>query len=278
MSGLGEIGLTHQEFLARIPATARAAGAAGRYQADYALTRIVAKNCGAVGEHANKQPALVVKGGFAIRHLYAGVRYSKDADLAMATDELELEGPQLMVWPSDMRTQEFVNDGMTSWRLVVRYRSTDRRELTTQVDLNDRSRAIRKRPAVRRTLTSLFMDPFPVWSARLEEIVGEKLCALMDWPTTRIKDCFDIRHVLGLPMEKLVAADTREIYREIRKTKGKHVPDLEGIAAVMSATVKSRSALQQWQADVLDFVPDAPSLAMASTEMLDLLNDRVFKD
>ncbi len=239
MSDLGEIGLTHQEFLARIPVTARAAGGAGRYQADYALTRIVAKNCGAVGKYAYKPPALVVKGGFRHPPPLRGRPLLEGRRPAMATDELELEGPRLMVWPSDMHAQEFVNDGMTSWRLVVRYRSTDRRELTTQVDLNDRSRAIRKRPAVRRTLTSLFMDPFPVWSARLEEIVGEKLCALMDWPTTRIKDCFDIRHVLGLPTEKLVAADTREIYRELRKAKGKHVPDLEGVAAVMSATIKS---------------------------------------
>lgn len=95
MIELGEIGLSHQQFLSLIPPEARAVGAGDRFQADYALTRIVAKNCAAVGDHAlpDRPTNLVVKGGFAIRHLYGGVRYSKDADLALVSDELELEGP-----------------------------------------------------------------------------------------------------------------------------------------------------------------------------------------
>lgn len=152
-----------------------------------------------------------------------------------------------MRWPKDMTAIERVNAGITSWRLEVSYRTTDRRIRGTQVDLNDRSRAIRRRPPQRRPLTSLFMDPFPVWAATLEEIVGEKLCALLDQPDLRIKDIFDIRHVLALRSEPISGIDTCDVYRGVRATKGKHVPDLAGIPAAVRAAAASNRARQQWQ-------------------------------
>jgi predicted nucleotidyltransferase component of viral defense system len=279
MTALGEIGLTHAEFLARLPEAERA-GAGQRYQRDYALTRIVVRNCAAVGEHVDKEHPtdLVVKGGFAIRHLYAGVRYSKDADLSMWSDELELEGPQLMRYPSDMTAGEpKIGRAGESWFIPVSYRQTNRILDTTRIDLNDRSRALRSRPPQKRTLSSLFMDPIQVWAATTEEIVGEKLFALMEQTNTRVKDIFDIRHVLALPNELIDANETRRIYQAVRQGKSDRTPRIADVPRVLRNMVASAAAREAWRVDVLDFVDGAPSLAEAAADMIDLLNERVLK-
>jgi predicted nucleotidyltransferase component of viral defense system len=277
MTDLAEIALTHNEFLRRIPATHRSRGADARFQADYALTRLVAANCAAIGEHseAGHWTDLVVKGGFAIRHLYGGPRFSKDADLSMVSDELELEGPRLVNLPSDMRIgQETVSGGIASWRLMVDYRRTDRLMARTQIDLNDRSRAIKRRPPQQRHLTSLFLDPFPVWAATLEEIVGEKLFALMDQPDIRIKDVFDLRHVLLLAAEPLEATATRDVYESWRSTK-RRGPTQKALPSAIEALKKNPRAREAWRTDVADFVAAAPPLEQAIDELIELLRDRV---
>lgn len=277
MTPLGEIGLTNDQFLARLPGADRL-GAGDRYQRDYALTRIVVKNCAAVGEHANEghHTDLVVKGGFAIRHLYAGIRYSKDADLAMSADDLDLEGPPMMRYPSDMVAgNPAIGQNGESWFIPVSYRRTDRVIDKTRIDLNDRSRALKSPPPQRRTLSSLFMDPIPVWAASTEEIVGEKLCALMDQPHTRIKDLFDIRHVLGMPRELIDPAETRRIYQAVRQGKGQHVPRIADVPRTIRTMITAAATREQWRVDVLEFVDGAPSLSVAAAEMIDLLNDRV---
>lgn len=279
MTALGEIGLTHDQFLALLPDSDRL-GSGNRYQRDYALTRIVVKNCAAVGEHANEghHTDLVVKGGFAIRHLYAGVRYSKDADLAMSADDLELEGPPMMRYPSDMTAGiPIIGQSGESWFIPVSYRRTDRAVDMTRIDLNDRSRALKSPPPQRRNLTSLFMDPIRVWAASTEEIVGEKLCALMDQPTTRVKDLFDIRHVLGMPREPIDPAETRRIYQAFRQRKGPHVPRIADVPRIIRTKIMTAAVQDQWRVDVLEFVDGAPSLSVAATQMVDLLNDRVLK-
>jgi predicted nucleotidyltransferase component of viral defense system len=220
---------------------------------------------------------LVVKGGFAIRHLYSGVRYSKDADLTMASDELELEGPQLMSWPSDMTVQENVAQGMASWILSIRFRRTDGRRQSTQCDLNDRSRALRRRPPQQRELSSIYMPPFMVWAATTEEIIGEKLYALIDHQAIRIKDVFDLRHLLGLRHERIDGAAACGIYTACREAKGNRGPAITGdVAGAIRAIASTGLAAQQWQNDVVDFVgKDAPTLADATDEMISLLDERV---
>jgi predicted nucleotidyltransferase component of viral defense system len=280
LTEIGEIGLTHDQFLSRLPAAERI-GSAARHQRDYALTRIVMKNCAAVGEHADEgqQTDFVVKGGFAIRHLYAGVRYSKDADLAMSADDLELEGPPMMRYPSDMKAgNPSIGQNGESWFIPVSYRRTDNAIDETRIDLNDRSRALKSPPPQRRTLTSLFVQPTKVWAASTEEIVGEKLCALMDQSITRIKDLFDIRHILAMPAEGIDAAETRRIYQAVRQGKGQHVPKIEDVPRTIRTIITTAATQNQWQVDVLDFVDDAPTLSGAAAEMIDLLNERVLKD
>jgi hypothetical protein len=137
----------------------------------------------------------------------------------------------------------------------------------TRIDLNDRSRALKSPPPQRRTLSSLFMDPIPVWAASTEEIIGEKLCALMDQPTARIKDLFDIRHVLGMPLELIDPADTRRIYQAVRQGKGPHVPRIADVPRIIRTKITTAAAQDQWRVDVLEFVDGAPSLSVAATEL-----------
>lgn len=54
------------QFLAAIPAAQRVT-LIDRHEADYALTRLVHLNCGAVDEFAEETTTFVLKGGFAIR-------------------------------------------------------------------------------------------------------------------------------------------------------------------------------------------------------------------
>jgi hypothetical protein len=282
VTALHEIALTNQEFLRRIPPEARAAGRDGRYQTDYALTRLVAANCAAIGVHAAKDnpTPLVIKGGFAVRHLYGSPRFSKDADLSMVSDELEMEGPKLMKWPSDMTAREEVPDGMASWILFIRYRGPDGIARNAQCDLNDRSRAIRKRPPQQRLLNGLFIDPFPVWAATTEEILGEKMFALMDSRavrrTIRIKDVYDLRYILLLTHERVLASEVRDVYNgwQIAAKPGA-APALTEYAAALDAMSRTRRALDQWQADVLDTVDGAPDLADATADLIGLLGPRV---
>jgi predicted nucleotidyltransferase component of viral defense system len=282
LTELHEIALTAQEFLRRIPEDARAAGRDGRYHTDYALTRVVAANCAAIGEHADDEHPtdLVVKGGFAVRHLYGSPRFSKDADLAMVSDDLAMEGPKLIKWPLDMTVQERVSDGMASWVLRIRYLGPDGVARNAQCDLNDRSRAIRKRPPQKRVLRGLFIDPFPVWAATTQEILGEKMFALMDSRrerrTLRVKDIFDLRHVLRLEHEIVIASETRSVYDSWQQAAKPGVaPRISDYTAALTALASTRQAFGQWEIDVFDSVPDAPTVADASSELVELLQRRV---
>ena len=100
----------------------------------------------------------------------------------------------------------------------------------------------------------------------------------MDQTNTRVKDIFDIRHVLALPNERIDASETRRIYQAVRQGRGDRTPRIADVPRVLRNTVASAAAREAWRVDVLDFVDGAPSLAEAAADMIDLLNERVLKD
>lgn len=273
-----EIGLTHEQFLRRIPTENRERGRDDSHQGDYGLIRLVAANCALQldDDGHDVTPTLVVKGGFAIRHLYGGARRSKDADLSMLDPDLEMEGPKLLRLPTDMAiAREEVGNSVESWRIHLTYRRTDRRSARIRCDLNDRARSIRRLPPQKRQLVSLYIDAFDVWAATIEEIVGEKIYALLDQPDIRAKDIFDIRHVLR---DRAVAIDGQEtliVYAAIRDDKRKG-PQIVDIRTCIAAVPGNLRAVAAWQIDVLDALPDAGSIKEAVDEVVDLLGERVF--
>lgn len=185
------------QFLAAIPADQRVV-LIDRYEADYALTRLVHLNCGAVDEFEVEPTTFVLKGGFAIRHLYAGPRFSRDADVLPADPDLDLVGPSDLLIPRGMeRGQPTVGDAIESWKVRIQYQMISRnRRGFISCDVNDLERLLRKRPPQRATFQSRFTAPFPVWAATVEEILAEKLVALMRRGADRIRDAFDVHHVL----------------------------------------------------------------------------------
>lgn len=218
----------------------------------------------------------MIKGGFAIRHLYASPRFSKDADLSMASDELEIAGiPDDLVMPHGLEiVQRVVGDMAESFKLFIEFWTTEHQRKRIQCDLNSRERPIRLRPPQRRTLTSLFVDPFPVWAATLAEVVGEKFFALIDLRAARIKDIFDLHHVLSQPALQLDPAATREVYEALRTRKRKGSP-ATGLPTEIEQIARSYNAEAFWQDAVGDLLPAPPSLRETTDELIELVRSRV---
>ncbi len=246
-----------------------------RFEADFALTRLVAANCAATGDYAAKPTNFVIKGGFAIRHLYRSARYSKDADLAMVSDELEIEGrPEDLALPDDMAiTGSPLGQAGESFKLGIEYRTSENRIARIQCDLNSVERPLFRRPPQRATLESLFVDPFRVWAATLEEIVGEKLFALIDRRAERIKDAYDVHHVLRDKSLKIDAGATLEVYEDWRRRKRKG-PQFADLAREIFSICRMSTAEIEWERAVGDLVP-RPDLEATTDELLGLLTRRL---
>ncbi len=191
--------LSREELLDRLPvAHARLPALVELHEADYALTRFVRANC--LVTDAEPTP-LVIKGGFAVRHIYGGLRFSKDADVVVRSPDLKIEGvaPDMLVIPAGMEmTKQELSKAEKSWVVKIQYVRTDRKLGHLQCDLNTRARALRLPPPRAETFESLFFSPFKVWAASAEEIVAEKLSALIEDRTERIRDAFDLCTVLAL--------------------------------------------------------------------------------
>lgn len=252
------------------------------FERDYALTRFVAANCAASGDFAEKATPLAIKGGFAIRHCFSGPRFSKDADLVMSDPDLELEGPDLLVTPPRMRiAQTPLADGGESWKIRIRYRMTDGREDSIECDLNGNTRPIRRPPPRRRTFQSRFVEDFDVWVARTEEIIAEKLVALLDYEVDRIRDIFDIRHVLAQPKVVLDAGLTRELLGELLQgprfvRKRGRIP-VEAVSGHVARIAALSDASAAWESQIGKMLPGAqPTLDTAAKECLAGLTGKIF--
>lgn len=274
MTDRWEIALTKDEFTGRIPI----GGSVSDYENDYALTRLVARNCSVdLGE-----PRFAVKGGFAVRRLFAGPRYSRDADISPAGTDLGLDRPptETLLLPSDMSiAQEVPQDSLRGFRAFIQYRSliTPRKVGRAQCDINDESRVLRDRPPRKRLLTSPFLGEFEVWAAATEEIVAEKLHAFGRYQS-KVKHVFDARHVL-MAVEATPEKEPFDpglmirIYTELRSLEGGS-PLYSALRATIADLSSERTKEVVWRADVLNFVPDAPSWLDACADLCGLL-DRV---
>jgi predicted nucleotidyltransferase component of viral defense system len=259
--------ISRAQFLAPIPADQRLT-LIDRYEADYALTRLVHLNCGAVDEFEEEPTTFVLKGGFAIRHLYAGPRFSRDADVLPADPDLDLIGPDDLLIPGGMeRGQTTVGDAIESWKVRIQFRTISRnRRSFISCDVNDLERLLRKRPPQRATFESRFTAPFPVWAATVEEILAEKLVALMRRRADRIRDAFDVHHVLAQPTVEVDASAARGLYADAASRQGVGIT-LERVPAEIRAMATDSSCANAWTAQLdgalASGVPPFPPLAEA---------------
>ena len=257
--------ISRARFLAEIPPEQRVT-LTDRYEADYALTRLVHLNCAAIDEFDETPTKLVLKGGFAVRHIYAGPRFSRDADVLPADPDLDFLGPDDLLIPAGMeRGQTTVGDAIQSWKVKIRYAMISRRATgTISCDVNDLQRLLRQRPPQRALFESRLVDPFPVWAATVEEIVGEKLAALMRRRADRIRDAFDIHHVLAQPDVAIDRAAALLLYADSAKRQGVNVA-IAMVPAALRAMTTDPSVLEAWSAQLegalASGVPTFPPLA-----------------
>jgi hypothetical protein len=123
-----------------------------------------------------------------------------------------------------------------------------------------------------------------VWASQLDEIIGEKLFAFIDLRLTRVKDIYDLHHVLRDRSLTVTPANAAEVYERFRSTRriGPPFADLPlAFRALLSPddlagkpAPPSEAAENAWENDVGDLVP-RPDLATVSAELLDLMVDRL---
>jgi predicted nucleotidyltransferase component of viral defense system len=268
--------VTPDAFRAAIPASQAALTA--RYEDDLALTRLVFANCAAVGDHASVPTALVVKGGFAVRHLYDGQRFSKDADVLPSDPDLDFFGPDQLIDPPGMtRTQVTVGDAVESWKVRFSYRPlTIKGPRFIQCDVNGAERPLQRRPPQRAVFSSRFIPAFPVWAATTEEIIAEKLVALMRRGRDRIRDAFDVCHVLGTPVS-IDSRATTHLYRTVATQQGVKVT-LAQIPTQLRAIAGDSRYETAWEEQLAGALPvDIPPFGPQMLTLAGLLESRVIK-
>lgn len=168
-----------------------------RLEIDYALCRLAWLNSGVWGP--KPKPCLVLKGGFAIRHVYRGTRLSADADVA-PTELLGRGGGKLLL-PSELRLDDVTqakSQKLERWNMTLTP-VVGTKTLRVWADVNSQ-RPVRLLPADKKTFVSAFLPDILVWVARIDEILGEKSSGLISYgygDQDRIKDAFDLWFLLS---------------------------------------------------------------------------------
>jgi hypothetical protein len=258
---------------------------------DYALARFVAANCAVAGAFADTPTPFVLKGGLAVFACFAGPRRSKDADLSPSSLEVEIEGlqpPDLITAPIGMRLLDPTQETDDGWRIPIEFTTTTGDDQMRVIcDLNKSVRVIRRQPAIKRPFDSPFTTtPLMVWVACPEEIIAEKISALLRRRNGRLLDILDIGHLLDRAEEiDLGVARIRPIaFEAIRELL--EVPHLrqsvrERIEARMIAaddlswvrgeieSIGRNSRVQDWKEQVADVIIGAPSAGEATDHLLE---------
>jgi hypothetical protein len=272
----------------------------GAAEIDYALARFVAANCAVAGDSTGTPTPFVLKGGLEIHTCFGGARRSKDADLSPSGPGAEIEGllpPRLITAPIGMRILEPTQTTEDGWRVPIEFTTTVGGDVATVIcDLNNDRRPVRRRPAIARPFVTPFTTiPPTVWVVRPEEMIGEKISAVLRRRNGRLRDIFDIDHLLSRSVEldldvkvirevaieaisELVAHDNLRL--EVRELIEKRTLS-EGDVLWVRAEIRrigSNARPKDWKAQVADVVPGAASAAdvtnslMAHWEALNLLD------
>jgi len=265
-------------------------------EVDYALARFVAANCAVVKPFENDPTPLVLKGGLAVYGCYQGKRRSRDADISPSSLDVEVDGrqpPDLLNVPRGMRLLAPTQETDEGWKVPVEFVTTtgdDRSKIIC--DLNKWGRAIRRPPAIKRPFESPFTsEPVTLWVVRAEEIVGEKIGALLRRRNGRLRDIYDIGHLLaiagdidldlGKVREVTVEAlqdllplvdNVRVAIQEMIRTRVNGHDDLGWIADEIRS-IGYNAKEKDWRAQVTDVVPGAGTPREETDHLLTLWHD-----
>lgn len=266
---------TNEEFLDALPVEiARVPALVDLQESDFALTRFVRANCLVTNDTPTP---LVVKGGFAVRHIYGGTRFSKDADMVLRSPDLGFNGAEhdLLALPPGMEiAQKLLSKVEKSWIITLRYVRTDKKMASKnlQCDLNTRERALQLPPPRKEHFSSYHFAPFQVWAASPEEIVAEKLSALFEKQVGRIRDTFDVCTVLATDPQPWDGAIARRLLGELLEAK--RIPPLADPREAVAGIAKLPGSAAAWDDQVVSITPrPVKPLADVADELVDLLGD-----
>lgn len=267
----------------------------GEAEIDYALARFVAANCAVAGDNGDSPTPFVLKGGLAVYGCYRGRRRSRDADISPSSLGVEVDGlqpPDLLRMPSGMWLLDPLQETDEGWKVPVAYTMTTGLD-TGQVicDLNKPSRAIRRQPAVKRPFESPFTtSPVELWVVRAEEIIGEKIAALLRRRNGRLRDIYDIGHLLSIREEigievDLVREVTIEALQDLLVIVNVRPSIQEGIRIEVNVNnnlewiadeiknIGYNAKTKDWTAQVADVVPDAGTHIEETDRLMALWRD-----
>ena len=204
----------------------------------------------------------------------------------MSGSDLEIVGhPDDLAVPPGMEIVGApLSESNEVFKIKIKYRTSEGFHDFIFCDLNSNERPIQRQPPKDLPLKSPFVASFMVWSSQLDEIVGEKLFAFIDRRLTRIKDVYDLHHVLrnrGLPVS---AAHVEPIYSRFRTIKRRGGPFADLPVAFRQVLAPdwspggpytpSREAEAAWASEVADLRP-RPDLSSVSDELFGLMVERL---
>ena len=217
-----------------------------RLEIDYALCRLAWLNSGRWTDRS--RPRLVLKGGFAIRHIYHSNRLSADVDVApthlLGRGQAGLALPSDFVLKSvDLARSEKAERWNMTFESVV-----GASEQRVWADVNF-GRPVRLPPPEHKPFVSLFLPTFEVWVATIEEILAEKAQGLISYrygDQDRIKDAFDLWFLMsngraqGLNRERL-----QVVLSTLWVTEGIKCPT-SGFGVLFRSVLDERNAARDW--------------------------------
>ncbi len=262
---------------------------------DYALARFVAANCAVADPFETAPTPFVLKGGLAVYGCFRGRRRSRDADVSPSSLDVEFDGlrpPDLLGVPVGMRMLEPSQETDEGWKVPVEFTTTtgdDQLQIVT--DVNKRSRAIRCIPAIKRPFESPFTTaPVMLWVACAEEIVGEKISALLRRRNGRLRDIYDIGHLLGIAQDidldvlkvrqvtiealqdLLPLVNVRTEIQEAIRTRVNERDDLSWVFDEIRS-IGNNAKAKDWRAQVADVVPGAGTPQEETDRLMSLWSD-----
>lgn len=262
-------------------------------EVDYALARFVSANCAVAEPFAATPTPLVLKGGLAVYGCFHGKRRSRDADVSPSSPDVEVDGrqpPDLLRAPLGMRILSPTQETEEAWKVPVEYTTTTGLDSAQIIcDLNKTNRAIRRTPAIKRPFDSPFAtEPVLLWVACAEEIVGEKIAALLRRRNGRLRDIYDIGHLLSIAGDIDLRVETvREVtiealqdllplvnniriaIQDLIRTRVDERDDLDWIADEIRS-IGYNAKVKDWRAQVTDVVPGAGTPKEETDQLLTL--------
>jgi len=221
----------------------------GTVEKDYILTYVLKNIYG-----SDFKESLVFKGGSALHKLYLHERFSVDLDFT-ALKRIKMEELKGIIEDKGIKSKiKDVNDLGNSTRITLGYVSALEFANRIFLDLSKREQPVV--PLIRKTIHSPFFEDFEVLTFQVEELLAEKIRALMQ--RRKLRDYLDLYYIaesgkadFGKAIE--IAEEKLSSFRE-DFDKRKILEDTELVQSL-------------WEQDLREILPSAPEFEVVMTKI-----------